>query len=277
MGIKPSQFRFFLDSGAYSAWTKNTEIDLDEYCEFIKANIEHLDCYAALDCIPGGINRVATTQERNDAAKKSFKNYLYMVQEHGLDPIPVYHYGEDLSWLQNLLTYGCQYIGLGGLVGVATTPRRLWLDRVFTKLTDEAGKPVVKTHGFGMTALPLIFRYPWYSVDSMTWLMVGAVGNLYLPQTNKVGEFLFDRTPSIVCVSKNSPMAKQEGKHYNTMGPLSKKVVQAWLMYCNVTMEQVSGHYYYRDICNATFFKMVSEKRVASVFSDRITTQAGFF
>ena len=40
--ITPEQFIFFLDSGAFAAWTKGAVIDIDEYCAFIKANIEHL-------------------------------------------------------------------------------------------------------------------------------------------------------------------------------------------------------------------------------------------
>ena len=167
--ISPDQFTFFLDSGAYSAWSRGTQIDLDEYIAFIKANIEVIEVYACLDCIPGVPGKNASNQERNEAAELTWKNYLYMKSE-GLDPLPVYHYGEDAEFLERMLAYGCPYIGIGGLVGIPSDKRRLWLDRVFTRITDDKGMPIVKTHGFGMTSVPLIFRYPWYSVDSTTWI-----------------------------------------------------------------------------------------------------------
>lgn len=273
--ITPEDFRFFLDSGAFSAWSKGTVIDIDEYCEFIRANIEHLDVYASLDVIPGTPGHIATPQEKDKAAGQSWENYLYM-RAQGLFPLPVYHYGEDSKWLRNILDYGCDYVAIGGLVGVPGGRRRQWLDRVFTGLTKADGKPIVKTHGFGMTSIPLIFRYPWYSVDSMSWLMVGAVGNIYLPQT-KGDEFLFDRTPNVISVSENSPQTKVDGKHFNTLGPTSRELVHKWLAFCNMTIEQVTEHYYWRDVCNATFFKMVAEKRVDSAFTDRLVTQKGFF
>ena len=54
--ITPDDFVFFLDSGAYSAWTRGTAIDIDEYCAFIKANM------------PLGLGGTLTDQQAWDVA-----------------------------------------------------------------------------------------------------------------------------------------------------------------------------------------------------------------
>lgn len=264
--IDPSQFRFFLDSGAYSAWSRGTVIDLDEYCAFIKANIEQIEVYASLDCIPGKPGRIATEAERNSAAEESWSNFLYMRNE-GLDPMPVYHYGEHRRHLGRMLDFGCSYIGIGGLVGVPSDLRRLWLDELFYDLTDEAGNATVKTHGFGMTSIPLVFRYPWFSVDSTTWLKMTANGAVLVPGWDaKAQSFDFSKIPSTVTVSNANPNQAQDGKHYNSLGPSARSIIGKWLAICGQTIEGVSSHYYPRSICNATFFRMLAERRAEHRF-----------
>lgn len=262
--LSPLDFRFFLDSGAYSAWSRGTVIDLDEYCAFIRSNIELIDVYASLDVIPGVPGQNATERERDEAAEQSWKNYLFMVRE-GLDPLPVYHYGENPRYLERMLDYGCPYIGIGGLVGVPGERRRMWLDRVFDRLTDDDGKAIVRTHGFGMTSIPLIFRYPWYSVDSTTWIKVTAMGAVYLPAVVN-GEFVFDRVPEVVSVSTSNPKQRQGGKGANTMVPSTRAVLDKWLALCGQSYEDVCKDYYHRAVCNVAFFKRVSEAKAERPF-----------
>lgn len=263
--IKPEDFRFFLDSGAYSAWSRGTVIDIDAYCAFIRANIERIEVYASLDVIPGAPGRHATTKEREDAAEASWSNYLYMVRE-GLDPLPVYHYGEPERFLERMLDYGCEYIGIGGLVGIPAAHRMTWLDRVFERITDVEGKPIVKTHGFGMTAVPLIFRYPWYSIDSTTWIKITASGSIYLP-AKRAGKFVFDEVPMTVSVSNRNPKQTEGGKHANSLSGAMREILDEWLTFCGKTYAEVHESYYHRATCNVTFFKMVSETAATRPFN----------
>ncbi len=265
---QPTQFAFFLDSGAYSAWSRGVPVDIDEYCAFIKANIEVLEVYAVLDSIPGKLGGPsATTAERNWAAEQTWNNYLFMKAE-GLDPIPVYHYGEDMRFLDRMLDYGCEYIGIGGLVGVSTEPRKLWLDRTFSKITDDFGAPLIKTHGFGMTAVPLIFRYPWHSVDSTSWLHASANGCVLLP-ARRHGEFVFDRVPTPVVVSKQRAIRGTDSVSWKTstsMTPGVAAILQEWLAMAGVTLQQVSEDYGQRSICNTLFFCKVAELKGETPF-----------
>ena len=263
--ISPTQFRFFLDSGAYSAWTRGTQIDLDEYCAFIKANIEHIEVYANLDVIAGSPGKAATVAERNEGARQSWRNFIYM-QSEGLDPIPVFHVGEDWSWLDKMIDHGCDYVGLGGLVGVPASRRRSWLDAVFMRITDEAGVPKIKTHGFGMTSIPLIFRYPWHSVDSTTWINITASGSIYLPAVVDC-QFVFDQIPSTVSVSTRNPNHTKGGKGANTMSSAMRAILNRWLEECGKTYEEVAADYYHRSVCNVIYFKRVSEVKASRPFA----------
>lgn len=270
--ISPEDFVFFLDSGAYSAWSKGVVIDLDEYMAFIRANIERIEVYASLDVIPGAPGRAATNAEREEAAEASWANYLYM-RADGLAPLPVYHYGEHPRFLQRMLDYGCDYIGIGGLVGVPGGARRAWLDRVFDQLAEHAattGKPITKTHGFGMTAIPLIFRYPWHSVDSTTWIKITANGAVYLPAVRD-GEFVFDEVPNVITVSTSNPKAMQDGKHYNSLPGSMKRLLDQWLQECGKTHAEVQESYRHRATVNVAYFKRVSEAKVQVPWVTRTT------
>jgi len=142
------QFNVFIDSGAFSAMTKNVDIDIDDYCNFIKkTGAIH---YASLDVIGN--------------AKKTMENHLYMVNEHGLKPIPTFHMGSTLEELFPVIE-ASNYIALGGLVFSPNVMKHC--DEVWSYILRE--KPKLKVHGFGLTNIELMERYPWHSVDSSSY------------------------------------------------------------------------------------------------------------
>lgn len=271
--INPNDFRFFLDSGAYSAWTKNTIIDLDEYCAFIKANIDKIEAYACLDVIPGKPGQYASPAEKIAGAEATWQNYLYMRNE-GLDPLPVFHYGEPWKYLDRMIKHGCTYIGIGGLVSVPTRERRAWLDDLFLRICDKEGFPTIKTHGFGMTAMVLMFRYPWHSVDSTTWIKVTANGAIYLPQLVD-DEFVFDQTPSMITVSASNPKANQDQKHGDSLPPAHRAILDRWLAFCGKTYAECKDNYYHRAVVNVTFFREVSKVKANRPFKPYTVRQQG--
>src|SRR5690606_34552783 len=91
----------FVDSGAFSAYTREAVIDIDDYIAFIKHYRKDITVYANLDAIGD--------------AKASLYNYEYMCNA-GLHPLPVFHQGEDFSYLRKYLEE-TEYIALGGMVG----------------------------------------------------------------------------------------------------------------------------------------------------------------
>jgi hypothetical protein len=152
----------FLDSGAFSAFTKKRVIDLDKYIEFIKE--KDIKTYAGLDVIRD--------------AEASKKNIDYMLT-HDLDPIPTFHKGSKFDFLYEILNQDFNYIALGGMAGVDTSvdQNKMWLDRVWRVILKE--KPDLKVHGFACTSFDVMKAYPWYSVDSTTWNVCRKFGEGY--------------------------------------------------------------------------------------------------
>ena len=76
----------FLDSGAFSAWTRGVEIDIQKYIEFIKQNQDVITVYANLDVISPGRFSMGT----KESAELTLRNQKIMEQA-GLSPLPVFH------------------------------------------------------------------------------------------------------------------------------------------------------------------------------------------
>lgn len=203
----------FLDSGAFSAMTKKVHIDLDEYIEFIKKHEKYISVYANLDVI--------------DDPDATWKNQKKM-EAAGLHPLPTFHYGEDEKWLLRYLDR-YEYIALGGMVPISTRELSVWLDHLFaTRICGRDGMPKVKVHGFGMTSLKLMLRFPWYSVDSTSWVMTGRMGGIYMPHWRN-GEWEYSEDSIKVDLSSRSPTRKESGAHISTLPPLHQKLVLRYI------------------------------------------------
>lgn len=218
----------FLDSGAHSLYTREVidkghkggyqffETDVfwkyvDDYAKFVKENKDIVDVYVNVDVI---FNPELT-----------WKVHKYLQKEHGLNPLPVVHYGTDLKWLKRYMDE-CEYIGLGGLGQEVTGPKYVpWADRVFDLLCDSPDRlPRWKIHGFAMTSLSLMLRYPWWSVDSTSWVMTSRMGSVYVPRF-KGGQWIYDENSWKVTVSLRSPSQQEAGQHFNTFSPEVQKVI----------------------------------------------------
>lgn len=199
MNIVDKRVDLFLDSGAYSAETQGVKIDIQEYIKFIKENENVIEIYANLDVIGD--------------AKGTFRNHKIM-EEAGLNPLPVFHAGEDEKYLKYYLDH-YEYLCLGGMVGSSTGALTHWLDRTFPMTCDEHGMPKIKVHGFGLTSLTLMMRYPWYSVDSTSWVLTGRLGSIFIPRW-KGDKWIYDENSWKIAVSNKSPGMKETGKHIST-------------------------------------------------------------
>lgn len=262
-----------LDSGAFSAWTRKINIDLDTYIQFCKDNHQHFDCVVNLDVIPAEFGRKPSATEVEASAQQSWDNLLYM-ESHGLKPIPVFHMGETFDWLEKIIIHGCDYVGISPANDRTTAQKRDWLDKVFEFIADDHGYPEVKTHGFGVTSVPLLFRYPWYSADSTSWILTGAFGSMIIPKW-KQGKFVYDEIPHVVSVSSRKSKSAMEGaKNFDSFGDLTKKHILEYLDYCKVTLEQVKTDCLYRSQVSAVFFRDLSANSVTKPFK---VTRKGFF
>lgn len=233
----------FLDSGAFSAWTQQATIDIDEYCDYIKRNKHLIAHYVNLDIIPGQKGHARTPKMMRDAAEESFKNYRYM-RKQGLDPIPVVHYGEDYSWVQRYLDEGADYIGLSPAIAAESKATATsWLDPIFTKLCDSEGRPRVRTHGFAVASFELMKRYPWTTCDATSWALTAAFGSIYFPiyRNDKPD---YSEIPIKVTVSRYEGRASMPNDHYDSFGPMVQRRIDHYLKTeIGATIDEVATDY----------------------------------
>lgn len=228
-----------LDSGAYSVWTRGKTINIRSYIGFIRDHAELIGHYANLDVVPGSPNRKCTASELAKAAKESYRN-LQIMKDAGLRPIPVFHQGENFTWLEKLIDDGEEYIGLGGLLGVTIRQRIDWLDQCFTLLTDAKGRPLLKVHGFGTTSFAILKRYPWHSVDSTVWVKPGGYGFICVPKLGADGRPNYRKNPVRVHISR---MATKQGKTpiviFDVLGKYEKIAVRRFLAEHGFTLGEI--------------------------------------
>lgn len=173
--------KLFVDSGAFTAWTKGIQLDVDEYIDWLNENESHIYLAGQIDCIPGEFRKRATPAERNEAAEKTWQNYLYMRSKLNNPDLVVYtfHLGEDYRFLQRALEdTTIKYIALGGTVGSTVAIKEKFFEKCF-QIIKNSPNPNVKVHAFGMTSFELIQKFPFTSVDSTSWIMTSANGGIF--------------------------------------------------------------------------------------------------
>jgi len=207
----PKQIDLMLDSGVFSAYSRGTTLDLKKYIAYVKANKQHVMSYVNMDDIPGNVGKLNHTQaETEKSAEKSYDN-LQEMKAAGLSPIPVFHRGEPERFLERMLADGEKYIGFAAGRDNRLPKRIAWLDRMFDAICDSQGRPLIKTHGFGITQTTLLTRYPWFSADSTTWKITPGYGLLIVPRLNPDGSFDYERQPYRIPISgreHNSPLSQ---------------------------------------------------------------------
>ena len=138
----------FLDSGAFSAFTKGIQINIQDYIDFIKGEKGIFAHYSVLD-------------EIGDA-EKTLKNQRIM-EKQKLNPVPCFHHGEDFKFLKQYCD-NYEYIALGGLVPLSR--RRGVLKEHLSNCFSFIRKYKNKIHIFGISAKYVLENFPAYSCDS---------------------------------------------------------------------------------------------------------------
>lgn len=204
--IRDKGRKVFLDSGAFSMFTQGVKLDLKAYARYVHQNKDIIEVAASQDIIGQG-----QEQENYDRLK--------MLEKEGCKVLPVHHVRDADKWLERYVDEGYEYICLGGMVPESTPYLREWLDHVWGKyLTDKDGFPRVKIHGFGLTVVSLMFRYPWFSVDSTAWIMISRFGGVMMDMTN-------GRDFKVDFSSKSTKQEDIDSWHYKSLTPMDQKIV----------------------------------------------------
>jgi hypothetical protein len=164
-------------------WKKHL-VNIDKYLEHLNKYKDIIWRGVNLDVIPGEQGSVPTEEQIIEAAEQGWKNYKYL-KERGWDTIHVYHQGEPI-WVLNRMLDECDYIGVSPCNDSSEKAKMEWLDISFRHIMnyDYSKNPriqkgqIIKTHGFAVTSKRLVERYPWYTVDSSSYSLTAAMGNI---------------------------------------------------------------------------------------------------
>jgi hypothetical protein len=173
--------RLMLDSGAFTAWTKGKSVDITAYSEWVLSIVEQRDNVRAvnLDVIPGEMGRTSSAQERLKGMEQSIINADYL-RGQGIEAIEVFHQDEPESFLTDLL----QRLPETGVLGISprndvdVKSKMKWQRKVLAHIINHVGGPsrMPRTHGLAVTSKQMMRAFPYYSVDSSTWMSVFRYG-----------------------------------------------------------------------------------------------------
>jgi len=83
--------------------------------------------------------------------------------------VPVFHPGMPWRFLGAMQAL-CGRVAIGGLLRMPLRQRIAYLDELFFRPDGSLRTEGLRAHGCGMDHPEILARYPWDSVDSMTWL-----------------------------------------------------------------------------------------------------------
>jgi hypothetical protein len=231
--------KVFLDSGAFSAYTLGIKLSVEDYCNYINRNrdIIRVEDGALMASVLDGIGD----------ADQTWRNQMEM-EWRGVRPLPCFHFGEPPEALEWYVR-NYEYITLGGMVGATTEQLRTWLERVWENyLLDGSGRAKIKVHGFGITAIPLMQEFDWYSCDSSSWIQSAAFGSVVHPVWGPLS------------VSEKSPSRHDADQHVTTLSEVHRTAVFKDFEDNGFEYERLSKVYESRAAFNLWGFGKINEQ-----------------
>lgn len=249
----------FMDSGAYSAWTRGTSIELGEYIEFLQERLPLLGEYFNLDVIGGERGARRTPETLEYAATKSYENLVLMKRE-GLRPIPVFHQQERWYHLERILNEDNPYIAISPYEDLSKNEQAAWFDKVFSLLTDDKGLMKVKVHGLGVSGFSVLRRYPWTTTDATSYVLMAAYGFIWMPRRER-GNFQYQKSPLSIYVaaSREGKSSKTVPYSYAQMKGIEKELVHKYLEEVGTSIEDCQNSWEARLLVNVKFMLKFQE------------------
>ena len=238
--IRSTGRKIFLDSGAFSAFSLGSKININDYAKFCHKNQDIIEVASVLDAIGD--------------AEQTWRNQKEL-ERQGVAVLPCFHYGEPEEVLQYYVE-NYDYITIGGMVPISSPQLLIWLDRIWGKyLTNPDGTPKLRVHGFGLTSVPLMARYPWFSVDSSSWVQLGGMGNVFLPEFGTLA------------VSEHAPQRKEAEKHIDNLPREHRDRVVSVIEGLGFSIERIRTQHLSRKCFNiVTYGSMMAAQLVGKTF-----------
>lgn len=236
----------FIDSGAFSSFAMGVQVDVNAYCRWLRDNMD------LVEYVDGAM--LASVLDAIGDPVETYRNQMRM-EAQGFKPLPCFHYGEPIEALYHYME-NYEYITIGGMVPITTPQLRIWLDQIWGKhLTNPDGSAKVKVHGFGLTVVDLMRRYPWYSVDSSSWQKYGSMGWMFTPKFGAIQ------------VSEHSSTRKDHMKHFDTLPRVMQEGLLEEVEKRGFDIERLRTSYASRWIYNSLSYLELMATSASSTFT----------
>jgi len=264
----------FIDSGAFSIHTGNANTTVDEYIAYLNSIDDDIDVFAQLDTIPGHFGQPKSKEDYEESARKSWENFLYMRSKvkspHKL--MPVFHYGEEMQVLKDMLAWKDEngqpldYVGISPANDASVEMKDVYLKEVFD-IIKASGNPNVKTHLYGYTSLQGLGKFPCYSADSISHRLISGYAKI------------LSRNFGVISVSKRSRTSKTKSNmsFLETCDEFNKQKLIEEIESLGFTLEQIEEdssarvvmtmHNIQKMIKNEYAYKPSNLKRTKKLFS----------
>ena len=231
--------KLFMDSGAFTAWTKGVVLKKDEYVDYINKYRHLIDHFGQMDSIPNENSYEAVKK----AADDTWKNYLELVEavKYPEKITYTFHVGEPIENLIEALKWGSEHkdvmklIALGGMVRKNKVTKESFIIRSLAEVKKYY--PEVKVHLFGTTSDIYFKKYNAYSGDSSNYIKTATTGGVDTPYgTIGFGE-------------------KKDKNHYTVLTTDKKKVIDDYFKSINVNPEDLLKAAEHRLTANIIFIE----------------------
>lgn len=175
----------WLDSGAFTAWKKGQELQVDEYLSAIDKLRKPLSCFkevfcVGLDKIPGKYQCKPTAEDLRVAEEVTLRNTERCIAE-GINILPVHHQGDSLQLLKFYLE-NFSYIGISPANDSPQLTRLNYIKSVgklFLNKAPDGSTKVIAAHNFGNISTEQLKLFPFYSADSTSWKLAVGFGGMH--------------------------------------------------------------------------------------------------
>lgn len=162
---QPNKLKFdhyLLDSGGYSLRQSGKSMSVDAYCNYVNT-YPYVDYTFNLD---------------TSDVEETVANQQFLDQRCNSYVIPVYHYSDYVdsshrTLLDYYLSKGYPFISVAPVAAPSRKAMIEMLDYVFART-----KGNVYVHGLAVTNHECMMRYPFYSVDSTSWMVSEQYGQV---------------------------------------------------------------------------------------------------
>lgn len=174
----------------------------------------------------------------------------------GTKPVPVFHGDRDVSWIQKYIDEGHKLICIGSVHRPNWSSKCHYYDQCF----NIAEKQGIMLHGLAVTSLSLMYRFPWYSVDSTTWVITAAYGKL----------IVIDPVKNILAQVHISDRLSSHAASWNNMPRAVQKVMEQQIESYGFDFDKLRTHERERSTFNALMFCNVIPKLKRDVLQDKV-------